>query len=113
MVAHPGPPTEPDVPVKGIRLVTLSLGSPNLKFVLEIRSHPCDGFDDASLEVIDPAKVPSTEGVTIRPLGPGEAGPRAEGVPPQHARPAGEPRLRDEGGRASSGCQWPGRRRSA
>ncbi len=28
------------------------------------------GVDDASLEVVDPAKVPATEGATVRPLDP-------------------------------------------
>jgi hypothetical protein len=28
------------------------------------------GFDDASLEVVDPAEVPATEGVTVLPLDP-------------------------------------------
>jgi hypothetical protein len=28
------------------------------------------GVDDASLEVVDPAEFPATEGVTVRPLDP-------------------------------------------
>ena len=51
-------------------VLDVSADAGGLSFGVAVPGAGTLGVDDASLEVVDPAEVPATEGVTVRPLDP-------------------------------------------
>ena len=51
-------------------VLDMSADAGGLSFGVAVPGAGTLGVDDASLEVVDPAEVPATEGVTVRPLDP-------------------------------------------
>jgi hypothetical protein len=69
-------------------VLDVSADAGGLSFGMGVPGAGTLGVDDVSLEVVDPAKVPATEGATVRPLDPVKrARELAEALPKTPDRP--------------------------